>query len=61
MDNIDLELFINSEVLLLRQFFRYWKNGNTRNPEHYPLNMPIAEWREQFEFFLGIEKKDAEP
>ena len=46
-----LQEFVEDSKKQLENFRWEWSVGNEKHPEHYPLDLSIDEWDEQFSLF----------
>lgn len=48
-----LEDFVTEQHAALERFVVFWRKGLVHEPEHFPRDMPLGEWDEQFRCFDG--------
>ena len=47
-NDVDLDTWLEDAVERLKAFAAMWRIENKKDPEVYPLTMPMGEWDEQY-------------
>jgi len=52
-----LQEFVEDSKKRLENFRWEWSVGNEKHPEHFPIDLPVGNWDDQFGDFLDATRK----
>ena len=59
-DEFNAGTFVAEQKVLLDKFHQYWVANHIEKPNDFPTEMGGGEWDEQFHFFAGMKRAEAE-